>query len=198
MGFKDIKRAYIIEKAKELLLSTSIQEVTIKDVAQASAVGEATIYRYFQTKEKLVTEVAIALQKEIVASNINEEGTATGYQCIEGFYNLFLNVYIIHPDYYRFLTGFDSLYLATRSGSEYPNALDKFKDYFLESYKAGIKDGSLRAIEKPELFYYGSTHSLLELCKKLAALDSALPQDLAINKEEEIREVIHAFLSYLK
>jgi hypothetical protein len=38
----------------------------------------------------------------------------------------------------------------------------------------------------------------LELCKKLAALDSALPQDLAINKEEEIREVIHAFLSYLK
>jgi len=172
--------------------------VTIKDVAQASAVGEATIYRYFQTKEKLVTEVAIALQKEIVASNINEEGTATGYQCIEGFYNLFLSVYIIHPDYYRFLTGFDSLYLATLSGSEYPNALDKFKDYFLESYKAGIKDGSLRAIEKPELFYYGSTHSLLELCKKLAALDSALPQDLAINKEEEIREVIHAFLSYLK
>lgn len=71
MGFKDIKRAYIIEKAKELLLSTSIQEVTIKDVAQASAVGEATIYRYFQTKEKLVTEVAITLQKEIVASNIN-------------------------------------------------------------------------------------------------------------------------------
>ena len=104
MGFKDIKRAYIIEKAKELLLSTSIQEVTIKDVAQASAVGEATIYRYFQTKEKLVTEVAIALQKEIVASNIKEEGTATGYQCIEGFYNLFLNVYIIHPDYYRFIS----------------------------------------------------------------------------------------------
>ena len=29
MGFKDIKRAYIIDKAKELLLSTSIQEVTI-------------------------------------------------------------------------------------------------------------------------------------------------------------------------
>lgn len=198
MGFKDIKRAYIIEKARELLLSTSIQEVTIKDVAIASSVGEATIYRYFQTKEKLVTEVAIALQKDIVAANIKTDADATGCQRIESFYNIFLNVYILHQDYYRFLTGFDSLYLATLSGSEYPNALNKFKDYFIESYKAGIKDGSLRAIERPELFYYGSTHSLLELCKKLAALDSALPQDLAINKEEEIKEVIHAFLSYLQ
>ena len=198
MGFKDLKRSYIISAAKELFLAKSIQEVTIKDISKASGVGEATIYRYFTTKENLVTEVCIDLQKEIVATYIELGSLATGYQSIETFFNLFLNVYVCHQEYLRFLTGFDSIYLSTLTGMAYPNALDRFKDFFLGAYQAGLKDGSVKAIADPETFYYASTHSLLELCKKLSALDSALPQDKAINKEAEIRELIRVFLAYLK
>ncbi|MBP5091612.1 MAG: TetR/AcrR family transcriptional regulator [Bacilli bacterium] len=198
MGFKDIKRNYIISAAKDLFLASSIQEVTIKDVSKASGVGEATIYRYFSTKENLATEVSIALQKEIVASYIQLDALATGYQSIESFFNLFFNVYVSHPDYFRYLTRFDSLYLPTISGSEYPNALDRFKEFFLKSYQTGLRDGTVRPISNPEVFYYATTHSLLELCKKLSALDSALPQDKAINKEEEVKAVINVFLAYLK
>ena len=66
MSLKDMKMDLIIDKALELFLNDSILNVTIKDISSKLEIGEMTIYRYFKTKDNLVLQCAIKLQKEFL------------------------------------------------------------------------------------------------------------------------------------
>ena len=200
MGFKDLKRNYIIETAKKLFLSRSISEITIKDISSISGIGEATIYRYFDTKENLATAVSLSIQEDIL--RIPEiEVEKTGLQKIEDFFNLFRNIFIDHPNYFKFIAEFDTLYLnniKNRETKEYSLSLDSFYDIFKQSYALGLKDKSIKEVKDIDLFYYTATHSLLELCKKLASTNSSLKQDKEVRKIDEIEYLISLLISVLK
>ncbi len=47
MSLKDLKIKFVVDVATNLFLQDSINTVTIKDIAVAADIGEATIYRYF-------------------------------------------------------------------------------------------------------------------------------------------------------
>ncbi|MCR5332667.1 MAG: TetR/AcrR family transcriptional regulator [Bacilli bacterium] len=197
MGFKDLKREYIIDYAKKMFLSRSISEITIKDISSVSGIGEATIYRYFSTKENLAIAVSVSIQKELVKAPITDSNK-NGLEQIRDFYSLFRTIFVNNRSYFKFISEFDSLYLKQIKGSEYSLSLDVFFDMFMNSYNLGLKDGSVKKNKNISVFYYTSTHSLLELCKKLASIDSPLKQDKAINKLDEIECLIDIFISVLK
>lgn len=51
------RRQMIKKAARERFRQASFEDVTIHDIARHAGVGEATIYRYFQTKENLFTQI---------------------------------------------------------------------------------------------------------------------------------------------
>ena len=200
MGFKDLKRNYIVETAKKLFLGSSISEITIKDISSVSGIGEATIYRYFSTKENLAVAVSMSIQQEILKLP-QDEVVKTGLQQIEDFFNLFRNIFAQNKNYFKFISEFDTLYLNTiknKDNREYSLSLDLFFDIFKKSYQLGLKDKSVKKVENIDLFYYTATHSLLELCKKLASADTGLKQDKEVSKIAEIEYLISLFISVLK
>ena len=77
------------------------------------------------------------------------------------------------------------------------NAIDQYKSAFMKAYEQGLKDGSVRKQDNIDLFYFSTTHAVLELCKKLA-LKAVLNQDLAIEKLGEVRCLINIVLNTLK
>jgi len=200
MSFKDLKRNYIVETAKKLFLASSISEITIKDISSVSGIGEATVYRYFETKENLAIAVSLSIQQEILNVPQSEE-PRTGLEQIEDFFNLFKNIFVNHKDYFKFIAEFDTLYLnniKNKDTKEYSLSLDLFYELFKNSYKKGLEDKSIKEVKNIDLFYYTSTHSLLELCKKLASTDSSLKQDKEVRKIDEIEYLISLFISVLK
>jgi AcrR family transcriptional regulator len=58
---KQAKYDLVIENSKNLILKKGINNLTITDIAREIGVGEATIYRYFQTKVNLAIEIDIRL-----------------------------------------------------------------------------------------------------------------------------------------
>ncbi|WP_067799124.1 TetR/AcrR family transcriptional regulator [Actinomadura formosensis] len=54
------RRERLIESARELALEGGYPAVTMHDVADRAGVARATVYRYFATKDHLLTEVASA------------------------------------------------------------------------------------------------------------------------------------------
>ncbi len=54
------RRERLIESARELALEGGYAAVTMHDVADRAGVARATVYRYFATKDHLLTEVAAA------------------------------------------------------------------------------------------------------------------------------------------
>ena len=110
MSFKDLKRDYIIDSAKKLFLNKSISEITIKDISSVSNIGEATVYRYFATKENLAIAVSMSIQQEVLKFPQDKE-SKTGLKQIEDFFNLFRNIFVEHRDYFKFISEFETLYL---------------------------------------------------------------------------------------
>ena len=197
MGFKDLKRDYIIDSAKKLFLNKSISEITIKDISAVSDLGEATIYRYFSNKENLVIAVSISIQQDILSVPFTNE-EKNGLEQIRDFFELFKNIFIEHKNYFKFIAEFDTIYLNNIKNKEYSLGLDVFYDLFMRAYNLGLKDKSIKEVKDIKLYYYTCTHSLLELCKKLASTESELKQDQEVSKIDEIEYLISLFISVLK
>lgn len=200
MKLKDVKKNFLVETAIKLFLSESIDKVTVKDIASEAGVGEMTIYRYFGKKTNIVAEAVMQLQDVVFTDYFNVEGGKTGYQMLENFYNTFLNVFTSRPEFFKFIKEFD-IYMMNEDSSmlqDYEDELGKFKNVYFSSYYAGINDKSVKKIPDLELFYFTSTHALIELCKKLSYSKGVLPQDEKIVKTKEIQCLINVFLATVK
>ena len=102
----DSGRNKIIKTALDLFLKNSINSTTIRDIADATGIGEATIYRHF-TKSSLVIETSVFMTEKLVADYFMVEQKNTGIEQIEDFYYTYYNIFVEHPEYYRFVNELD-------------------------------------------------------------------------------------------
>ena len=200
MTLKDVKVNFLIDVATDLFMQRSIQDVTIKDIAMAAQVGEATIYRYFGKKQAIVAQSAMKLQAIVTTDYFQLKNDMNGYQKLEAFYSSYLHIFEKHPDFYKFLNEFD-IYMSEEKSdllNPYESAIDQFRAAFMEAYKDGLKDGSIKEQNDIETFYFSTTHALLELCKKLAFRKAVLNQDNNLQRSDEIKCLIAIVLQSLK
>lgn len=199
MTIKDAKTNFILDEALDLFLERSISEVTVHDIAVRANVGEATIYRYFSTKLNLVCAAATKLEKQIFETYFNLNRAENGWGKLELFYKTYLKIFTLHREFFKFINEFDAFMLSEgkTDNNEYASGLDMFKQLCSEAYAQGLSDGSITAVSDWNVFYYSTTHALLELCKKLSSAD-IVRQDLSANKEEEIATLTDIILFKLK
>ncbi len=200
MGFKDLKTAFIVEVANRLFLQRGIRDVTIKDIANEAGIGEATIYRHFSKKQNIVLASALSLKEKVFKGYFDLSKGVTGFEKLSIFYNSYLTIFRHSPEYFYFINEFDAYMCMEENISldEYEEEIDSFKSEYLEAYEAGLKDHSVRKIDSIKTFYFATTHSLLELCKKLAVTRALLKQDQNSEKEKEIECLIEIILASIK
>ena len=196
MSLKDVKINFLVDIATDLFMARSISEVTIKDIAITAQVGEATIYRYFGSKQNLVMQAAMKLQTIVSEGFFRLEKGKNGYEKLALFYESYYDIFMKHSNFYKFLNEFDSYIASEKSDSMnlYENAIDQYKVFYMDAYKMGLKDGSVKKQKDIEMFYFSTTHALLELCKKLAFKKAVLNQDTLIEKDSEIKCLIDIIL----
>lgn len=196
---KENTLSFIVEEAKKLFLSSSINEVKMKDIASCVGIGEATLYRYFETKENIVMRVAVKMAEEIHNEFYLFKADESGFKQIEQFYNVYLEVFQRNRRYFKFIKELDAFVLTIKAveKSEYQEEIDIYKEDFKRIYRKGVEDKSIKELEDPETFYYASTHSLMNLCTSLSS-ESRIEQDDKINKIKEIKLMISLILNSLK
>ena len=201
MGLRDAKMNFIVDVATSLFIKRSINDVTVRDIALEAGVGEATIYRYFSRKETIVLQCTMKLQNEVNQYYFNLDEGKTGLDKIAIFYNSFLEIFKDKPYYYNFIKDFDAFMISqsdTAPLSQYEKGLDEFKNSFFSAYQLGVQDGSITPMKNIDVFYFATTHSLLELCKKLSSNKALLTQDKTLKKSAEIQCLINIILKSLK
>lgn len=196
---KENAKNFIVEQSLELFMKSSIANVTISDIAKHVGVGEATLYRYFQKKQNIVIQASAKLAETVFNEYFEEKSNLSGFEQISVFYNTYLKIFKNNPSYFRFIDELDT-YLYTETDiqkGEYESEIDVFKTAFIASFEKGVQDGSVKDMENKEIFYYSTTHSLLNLCKFLATA-SNIQQDKFIHKEEEIKVLIDIVLQSIR
>lgn len=201
MGFKDAKIGFVLGVAENLFMTRNISDVTIKDIADEAGVGEATVYRYFKTKNNIVIQCAMNLGKGVFEEYFELSKGKTGLEKLDIFYNAYLKIFKKSPGHFYFIKEFDAFMCSRGEVSllEYETSLvSQFKDIFMEAYELGLKDGTVKEIKNIDVFYFSTTHSLLELCKKLSMKKGILEQDKALKKTGEIKCLISIILNTLQ
>lgn len=196
MGIRDVKLNYIVETATALFMERSIRNVTVRDIAEKAGIGEATVYRYFARKQNIVQAAAEKLQTEVLGHYYRAMPGKTGAERLTAFYDVYPRVFRDHPEFYRFVQEFDGYLIAEglSSSEEYAAGIDKFYDYFMAAFRDGVADGSIKDKEDPRLFYYATTHAMLELCKKLSVAGDIVRQDSTVERIAEINELKRVIL----
>lgn len=197
MSLKDVKVNFLVDIATDLFMTRSIPEVTIKDIALAAQVGEATIYRYFGKKQALVVQSAMKLQQAVNADYFRVSEGKNGFEKIKIFYRSYLGIFTAHPEFFKFINDFDAFMAGDDSDviNPYESVIGQYKVVYMNAYQEGLKDGSIKPQKDVEMFYFSTTHALLELCKKLSISKAVLNQDNVIEKKAEIECLIDIILS---
>ena len=200
MNLKDVKINFLVDIATDLFICRSIQDVTIRDIAVSAQVGEATIYRYFGKKQDLVVQSAMKLQQAVNANFFKVSEGKNGYEKIEIFYKSYLDIFNAHPEFYKFINEFDAFMAGDNSSviDPYESVIGQYEKVYMDAYNEGLKDGSIKKQNDIKVFYFSTTHSLLELCKKLSIRKAVLNQDKAGEKSAEVQCLINIILSSIK
>ena len=199
MSLKDAKVNFLVDIATDLFIVRSIQEVTIKDIAVSAQVGEATIYRYFGKKQTLVVNSAMKLHQAVNANYFKVDEGKNGFEKIEIFYMSYLSIFNEHPEFYKFINEFDAFMGGDDSNAidPYESVIGQYEKVYMKAYEEGLKDGSIKKQENIKVFYFSTTHALLELCKKLSIRKAVLNQDNKLGKKDEVKCLIDIVLSSL-
>ncbi len=160
------KKKRLMETGFRLFSEKGIETVSMSEIADASGIARASIYRYFPTKQDLVVATSAWMWDGLIQERLSAvyEGRDTGAQIFAAFLDSFLQMYQNHRDILRF-NQFFSVYVA-REGTP-PEQLRPFLEVinyvarqFHEAYEMGRRDGTLR-MDIPENEMFSSTIHLM-------------------------------------
>ena len=145
---------------------------------------------------------AMKLQKEVNTLYFKLSEGRTGFEKLKIFYLSYLQIFIHHPEFYKFINEFDSFISSEESANTdvidpYESVVGQYEKVYMKAYEEGIKDGSVKEQRDISMFYFATTHALLELCKKLSFKAAVLNQDKVIEKQAQVECMIDIVLSTL-
>ena len=198
------QREKILEVAENLFIKKGIDPVTIADIASASRLTRATIYKYFDNRKEIAFEIfktILSHWRNIAAAQVLSHGDNTGYQRIEKFLTSFCEYLMTYPRETRFIAEFNYLY-----GREWParqvlHALESLEDVrriIVEYLRRGIQDGSLKSDLDPELTMAAIFNLNPSLPVRLEEMGKKLQDEYDLTAERKFAEIYRIFISGIK
>ena len=191
--------------ACELLQEKGIENVKMTDVARRAGLGVASMYRYFETKEKLIITCAVKMWERVIESIMpsfctKEYSGLCGFEKIKRILCVYKTLFDEHKDFVMFVARFDSYCLnngiETDKLADYEKLFALLYEYFSEAYDLGIADGSIRSDVDRRVFYLTCNHALMAVVQKLVSGEILEQDDFADSTEIDI--MIDIFMSYIK
>ncbi|MBQ6123752.1 MAG: TetR/AcrR family transcriptional regulator [Clostridia bacterium] len=171
------RERHILESAFRLFSEKGIESVTMPEVAKASGVGRATLYRYFASKLDLVVAIGTWKWNEYIAHHdafvpLETHESMTGAQYLRFYLDSFLDLYRNHRDILRFNYNFNS-YLQHESGTEaqrqpYLQMVGILHERFHRLCERGRRDGTLRDDISETSMFSSSFHIMLAVITRYA------------------------------
>ncbi len=175
--WKKVKQQHILETAYGLFSEYGIVPVTISEVARASGVGKATVFRYFSTKQDMVYAVGTWKWGEYIGRRSSlltgkEKEQMTGAEYLSFFLDAFLDLFRNYPDILRFNYDLNS-YLRFEAGfseikQPFMHIVDRLDNAFHKWYEQGVEDGTLNTDYSEEKIFSSSFHIMLATATRYA------------------------------
>ena len=173
---KAVRMARVIESGFALFAEKGIEPVTMPDIAEASGLARATLYRYFSSKTELVIEIGtrkwaeyIKEHREVLPENKPE---MTAARRLWFYLDSFIDLYRNHSDILRFNHYFNGFVRKEGATDEqllpYMEIVRALGRRFHDIYELGRQDGTLDMDISEEMMFSGSFHIMLAAVTRYA------------------------------
>lgn len=186
-------RQRFLESGFRLFTRKTIGAVSLEEVARASGIGVATLYRYFGSKADLAVAISawkweeFRRQLALVPDASHREGPAS--EDFANYLDTFLDLYRNQPDLLRF-NQFFNIYLQgakTKKASLKPfeEVVSRFADRFRLIWEKGEKDGTLRTEMPWQQVFSATMHVMLAAVTRYAVGLVYQPEE-GVKPEDEL------------
>lgn len=142
MKDNSVKEA-ILDAFHKMVYEKGLRKTNLDDLAKELKISKKTIYKYFQSKDKLVTSVVDGIISDV--TEINEKAMTDGSSPIEKYMNTFTGVgnYLmkINPQFMK-----DIQILYPELWNKIENIRSQRLSLFYEIIRDGVNDGTFRAM----------------------------------------------------
>lgn len=175
--WKQAKRLRIMQAAYQLFSRGGITPVAMPEIADASHVSRATLYRYFPSKTELVIAVGAWKWDEYIAAydaSLPQEtlDQLTGAERLRFYLDAFLDLYRNASEILRFNYDFNSYlrYDADTPGRREPYLamVERLGAKFHAIYECGRQDGTINTAISEESMFSSSFHIMLAAATRYA------------------------------
>ena len=171
------RREKLLETGFRLFAQRSIESVRLQEIATASGIGIATLYRYFKTKLDMIIEIGTRKWQAYYLL-VEEAYRARGGDALnaaeelEFFLDCFIDLYRGHRDVLRFNRNFDT-YVKHEGATEeqmrpYNEAVTAFADKFHTVYRKAREDGTLTIRISERKLFFTTMYLMLSVAGKYA------------------------------
>lgn len=201
---RENQKEWILEVAEDLFIQKGIELVTIGNIAKASRLTRATIYKYFANKEQIAQEIFKSVTKGWRDRNEREVWgfQGTGYELLEKFIASFFVYLFQNPREVSFVAELNYLYAKQWSAEMFANTmlenLREDRQFVLDSIQKGIKDGSLRADINPELVLATYFNFLSGMISRLGEMGDKVQTEFGMSSQTIFSQIYRIFLDGLK
>jgi len=199
---EDIKEAAILE-----FIENGIDNSKISDIAKRAKVGTITVYRYFETKPKLVIECATKLWNGEMKNLMPQLYTKNfidlnGFEQVKHILSILGSLHEKCPVLLRLMEQFDNYIVRERIPKEqllqYEEGIVDTRAIMLAAIQTGRKDGSIRPDIDALQIYETATHAIVALSQKLLLRGDVIQSDLDIDAKTQIKLLIEMELCFIK
>jgi AcrR family transcriptional regulator len=200
------RKRQVIRTALAVFMEQGIEATTMNDVADRAAIGIASVYRYFKTKQELVIDAANLFWKEEIQTIYDQHdqeaaASGNGLARVVRLLDIYLELFDTGQAYFRFLEQFDQFVIRERIEpamlAEYDQTLGELRGMFERAIVAGMRDGSIRAdIEVPR-FSSTIAVAMLAFAQKLVSRGTITPSDYLVDARRELELFIDMVKAYL-
>lgn len=194
-----------VEAGCELFQDKGIDSVKMTEIARKAKIGIASLYRYFDTKEKLVIACAVKMWEEVIGEILpnyqsEEFASLNGFERIEHIFRVYRILCNKYKDFVKFVAVFDSYCLNNKVEpsklADYEQIITTLYRFFSDAFDRGVQDGSIRQGIDKKQFYLTCNHALMAVVQKLVSGEILSQDNFAGFGEVDIMTDI--FLSYIK
>ena len=188
-------------------IENGIDNSKISDIAKRAEVGTITVYRYFETKPKLVIECATKLwSREMEALTPllfpTDFDGLNGFEQAKHILGILGSLHEKHPVLLRLLEQFDNYvvkeHIQKEQLQQYEAGIIDTRETLLTAILTGQKDGSIRSDIDALQFYATTTHAVIALSQKLLMRGDVIESDLETDAKSQIALLIEMGLYFIK
>jgi AcrR family transcriptional regulator len=203
INHRENQREWILEVAEGLFIQKGIEQVTIGDIAEASRLTRATIYKYFSNKEQMAQEIFKSVTKGWVERDEREVWSCqgNGYALVERFVNSHFTYLFQNPREASFVAEFNYLYAKewpTETAMKlFAENLEGERSRLLNSVRRGQQDGSLRTDIDAELLLATILNFNSGMMSRLGELGSKVEGEYGLSVQAIFQQICRVFLDGL-